>query len=287
MAVREQPTAFGPYRVVRALGQGSGGTVHLALHEHTGAAVALKLVALETDHDEPPDGPRRRFVAEAQTLRRLVHPHIAAVLAVGEAAGVGWLAIEWVPGSDLSRYTRAPRLLPEPLVRHIGAALCEALAFAHGQGIVHRDVKPSNVLIDLPQQLVKLSDFGIARDPDAEATRTGVVLGSPAFLAPEQLAGALPTASSDLYALGVMLFELLAGRLPFDAPSMGELLRQVAQQEAPDLRALCPQVSAELASVVASLLRKNSAERPHDAAALAQRLRAGAGAWGQASSGAA
>ncbi len=139
---------------------------------------------------------------------------------------------------------------------------------------MHRDVKPANVIVHWPLKLVKLTDFGVARADDTQATRTGVVLGTPAYLAPEQLAGALPQPRTDLYALGVTLFELLAGRLPFSATTMGELLREVAQAPAPDLRSLKPQVPPAVAALVADLLQKRAADRPASAAQVAHRLAA-------------
>ena len=270
---------WGPYRIVRALGQGAMGRVFVAVDQGSQLAVALKLVALGSEHDHAAlDAARGRFLAEAHATRCLQHPHIAAVLDAGEARGQGWLAMELVPGTDLSRYTRPARLLPEALVLHVGACIARALAHAHAAGIVHRDVKPSNVLVDWASNTIKLSDFGLARTADAQATRTGVVLGSPAFLAPEQLAGAEAEPRSDLYALGVTLFQLLSGSLPFAAASMGELLRQVANDVPPSLRELKPEIkpelSAETSEIVAALLHKQPAQRPHSAERLADRLEA-------------
>lgn len=266
-------TTYGPYRVLRPLGQGGGGTVHLAAHQDSGEAVALKLITLNAGRDRRRlDPPRARFLLEADAMRRLVHPNIAAVIAAGESGGMGWIALELLPGSSLLRYTQASRLLPEPLVCRVGAAVAQALAYAHGLGVIHRDVKPSNVMVDWPSDSVKLTDFGVAHVADGVVTRTGVVLGSPAFLAPEQLAGGLPDARSDLYALGVTLFQLVAGRLPFDAPTMGELLHQVATAQAPDLRELTPSTSPALAALVAKLLCKTASQRPAEAAAVASAL---------------
>jgi len=129
-------------------------------------------------------------------------------------------------------------------------------------------------MVDWPSDTVKLTDFGLARTVDAVDTGTGVVLGSPAYMAPEQLAGNVPTAQTDLYALGAMLFQLLSGRLPHEAATMGELLRQVASQPAPDLRRLVPRISPAVADLVARLLARRSTERPADASEVAKRLAA-------------
>jgi eukaryotic-like serine/threonine-protein kinase len=270
---------FGPYRLVRLLGQGTMGAVHLAIDETQGTAVALKVLSLSAhaagaERDEA----RARFLAEAEPMRRLDHPDIVRLLATGEHDGTGWLAMELVHGVDLGRYTQPARLLPEPVVLRLAERVARALHHAHCAGVVHRDVKPSNIMVDWGSDQLKLTDFGMARLADAEHTRTGLVLGSPAYMAPEQLAGDPPTPASDLYALGVTLFQLLAGRLPFDDSSLGELLRSVAFDPAPDLQRLRPDLPPALAGVVAGLLSKRPADRPADAETLADRLRALRGA---------
>lgn len=254
--------------------------MYLAVDERsrTGApaAVALKRVPLPAEREDAAafNDARARFLVEAYAAQQLRHPHIAAVLAAGEAHGQGWMAMELVPGGDLSRYATPARRLPEPVVRHIGERLASALAHAHAAGIVHRDLKPANVLVHWESGTLKLTDFGLARTADAQATRTGVVTGSPAYLAPEQLAGAMAEPRSDLYALGVLLFELLCGRRPFESAHMGTLLQQVANEAAPDVRTLLPEASAGMAELVAALLKKQAAQRPTSAAEVTQRLRA-------------
>jgi eukaryotic-like serine/threonine-protein kinase len=264
---------YGPYRTVRLLGEGAMGRVFLALDQTSGRPVALKLLPLSTAGDEQTQQESRsRFLVEAYATRGLSHPHVAAVLDAGESGRHGWIAMEFVPGADLSRYIRPARLLPEAVVLQVVGKVALALAHAHRAGIVHRDVKPSNVRVDWATHTVKLTDFGLARPDDAEATRTGLVLGSPSYMAPELLAGGLPTPRSDLYALGVMLFELLCGRLPHEAPTLGELLRSVATRPAPDLLGLRPDLGADLAGLVAQLLLTDPAQRPSAAADVATRL---------------
>ncbi len=265
---------LGPYRLLRPIGRGSMGTVHLAVDGRDGRAVAIKTVPLASDAGADLAPLRQRFQAEVATARRLSHPDIVAVYDAGEADGQLWLAMELLRGRDLARYTHMSRLLPEPLVLQLVERLARALAHAHAQGVVHRDIKPANVMLDLPTRQLKLTDFGMAGLVDLSRTRTGVVLGTPYYMAPEQLAGAAADARSDLYALGVLLFQLLSGRLPHEHASLGELLRMVAREPAPDLRTLRPQLSPELAGVVAHMLQKSPAQRPSDAGALADALAA-------------
>ncbi len=265
------------HRLLRELGRGSHGVVWLALPADGGAPVALKLSALPAG--DAAAAARAGFLHSAQAARGLCHPGIVALHQAGIDGDVGWIAMEVVPGTDLGRYTVASRLLPEPLVLRVAERMAEALAHAHERGVVHRDLKPSNVLVHWPSDSLKLADFGLARASDAAQTATGLVPGTPAYMAPELLAGGLPTPRTDLYALGVMLFQLLLGRLPHEGTSMGDLLRRVAREPAPALRNLKPELPAALDALVAELLHKSPERRPADGRVLAARLRALAAAW--------
>ncbi len=259
------------YRLLRQIGHGATSAVHLAEHVATQRVVALKVLPL-------PAGPTRaaagtQFLEAASAAGRLQHPHIVQVHDAGLLDDVAWLAMEPVAGGDLARYTRPLRLLPEALVLRLCSRVASALGHAHRQGVVHRDLKPANVLVNWADDVVKLADFGLARTSAASRTGTGIVMGTPSYMAPEQLAGALPSPATDLYALGVLLFELLVGRLPHQGQSMGELLRQVANEPAPDLQGLRPDLPVNLAQLVASLLAKAAAGRPRDGDAVALQLR--------------
>jgi len=249
--------------------------VHSATDLKTGASVAIKLLAL------PPGLPAaerqewlNRLQKEAELARRLEHPHIVAVLATGLSADRAWLVMEKVNGLDLSRYTPRTRLLPEPLVLEIGAKVASALAHAHSLGIVHRDLKPANVLVNLGQGQVKLADFGVAKSPDPSQTQTGVTLGTPAYMAPELLIGEEASPASDAYALGVMLFELLTGRRPHEADTMGELLQAVARAAPARLDMLRPDLPRAAITAVEQLLAREPAARPADLGAWARQVAA-------------
>jgi serine/threonine-protein kinase len=265
------------YRLIRRIGQGAHGAVYLAQDPRGALTVALKVVTLPPGALAP--AAREAFLRNAQTARRLHHAGIVALFAAGIEGPLGWLAMEPVAGSDLARYTRLPRLLPEPLVLRLCERIAQALAYAHRQGVVHRDVKPANVLIDWSRDAVKLADLGLARADDSGLTGTGIVPGSPAYMAPEQLAGAVPTPRSDLYALGVMLFQLLAGRLPYEGVSMGDWLRHVADPVVPDLQHFRPDLPVDVAALCARLLAKRPADRPADGDAVARDLAGLVAAW--------
>jgi eukaryotic-like serine/threonine-protein kinase len=250
------------------LGAGTSGSVHAAWDHEIGGWVALKLLDAATDAEA------QGLVGEADALRQLAHPDIVGFVSAGHAGSRAWLAMELARGAELTRYTEPARLLPEPLVVQLGARLAGALAHAHSRGVVHRDLKPANVRVDWASGSLKLLDFGLARRAEAAATRTGLVPGSPAYMAPELMAAAPPSARSDLYALGATLFHLLTGRPPHAAESMGELLERVAHDTAPRLRSLQPQASAPLDALLADLLAREPAARPPDATAVAAALRA-------------
>lgn len=263
----DAPLLHGRYRLGTRLGGGAAGQVREAIDLRTGGIVAVKLISL------PPDLPaaqRKEWVArlqrEAELARRLEHPDIVAIYETGIDAGQAWLSMERVRGVDLSRYTQRQLLLPENLVLRIGARVAAALAHAHAQGVIHRDLKPANVLINLAGGQVKLADFGVARDAAADLTRTGMTLGTPSYMAPELLAGAGATPASDVYALGVMLFELLSGRRPHQAATLGELLQATASQPPASLAQLRPDLPAPVVSAVEALLARDPADRPADLA---------------------
>jgi serine/threonine-protein kinase len=266
---------FAGCSVDRRLAAGASGAVYAAFDPAAQAWRALKVFAPAPGADAAARAEARaRFRREAEVAARLHHPDIVRLHRSGEDAGLAWLLLDLLTGTELTRYTAPARLLPEAEVLALAERLARALAHAHGLGVVHRDLKPANVMVDWAADRVTITDFGIARVEDAAQTRTGLVLGSPSYMAPELLAGAAADARTDLYALGVLMFELLAGRLPFQADGMGALLRQVATEPAPALHRLRPGLDEALSACVAGLLAKSPADRPAGAAALADALAA-------------
>ena len=266
-------STVGPYRIERPLGRGSMGLVYLAHDAQRVQPIAVKTMVLGREHDLVDRAEaRERFFREAATVGRLHHPDIVEVFEAGEDQGLAYIAMEFVPGHDLSRHTSAGQLLPVPVVLRMMARVARALAYAHAQGVVHRDVKPANVMFEPVSQSVKVTDFGIASLADAFSTRTGLVLGTPSYMSPEQLTGARVDGRSDLYALGVMLFELLTGALPHRGETVADLLRQIVNAVAPDVRSLRPDLPAALAEVVARALEKQADRRHGDAAQFAAEL---------------
>jgi CHASE2 domain-containing sensor protein/predicted Ser/Thr protein kinase len=265
---------LGRYQVEKELGKGAMGVVYLGKDPKIGRVVAIKTMALsqEFEGDELTDA-RERFFREAETAGRLQHQNIVTIFDAGEEHDLAYIAMEFLKGKDLVDMTKDGQLLPIPRVLSIVARVAEALAYAHKQHVVHRDIKPANIMYDADTDTVKVTDFGIARITDSSKTKTGLVLGTPSFMSPEQIAGKKVDGRSDLYSLGVMLFQMLAGVLPFRGDSMAELMYKIANEPAPDIRIIRQELSARLADIVALSLSKKPETRYQDGDQLAADLR--------------
>ena len=282
--VLDDPTlalpTLGRYQLDKALGQGAMGMVYLGRDPKIGRQVAIKTLALgEAFEGEALVEARARFFREAETAGRLAHPHIVTIFDAGEEHDLAYIAMEYVPGQDLSAHARPGQLLPARQVVEMGLQVAQALDHAHRQQVVHRDIKPANLLWVPGTDTLKVTDFGIARLADSSRTRTGTLLGTPGFMAPEQIAGQPVDGRCDLYALGVTLFQLLTGTLPFEADSLTELMFKITQHDAPDLRSLRPDLPEALARILARALRKSPDDRYPDGGQMAADLQACLAAW--------
>lgn len=265
---------LGRYQVEKELGKGAMGVVYLGKDPKIGRVVAIKTMALSQEFSgEDLVDARERFFREAETAGRLQHQNIVTIFDAGEEHDLAYIAMEFLKGRDLADHCKGDSLLPVPLVLSIVARVAEALAYAHKQNVVHRDIKPANIMYERDSDTVKVTDFGIARITDSSKTKTGLVLGTPSFMSPEQLAGKKVDGRSDLYSLGVMLFQLLAGVLPFRGDSMAELMYKIANEEAPDIRIVRPELPGPLADVVALALTKRPETRYQDGDQFAADLR--------------
>jgi len=273
---------LGRYQVEKELGKGAMGVVYLGKDPKIGRVVAIKTMALsqEFEGDELTDA-RERFFREAETAGRLQHQNIVTIFDAGEEHDLAYIAMEFLKGKDLADVTKEGRLLPIPKVLSIVARVAEALAYAHKQNVVHRDIKPANIMYDPDSDTVKVTDFGIARITDSSKTKTGMVLGTPSFMSPEQIAGKKVDGRSDLYSLGVMLFQMLAGVLPFRGDSMAELMYKIANEPAPDIRIIRGELPGRLADIVALALSKKPETRYQDGDQFAADLRAVIADWSE------
>lgn len=279
---------LGHFKIIRELGRGGHGIVFLAIDETLNRRVALKVPRPECLLSKQM---RRRFLREAQAAARLAHPNLLAIYESGEDGPLCYQASAYCTGPTLSAWLRSQTApVPERLAAAIVAAVADGVAYAHERGVLHRDIKPGNVFLDAsPDGLVpladepavlcapKLGDFGLARltDDAHEATRSGAVLGTPAYMAPEQARGEHEQigAATDLYGLGTILFELLTGQPPFRGRNDVDILRQVVCDDAPALRGLRREASADLEAICAKCLEKQPAQRYRTSAELAADLR--------------
>jgi serine/threonine protein kinase len=253
------------------------GVVYLGKDPKIGRVVAIKTMALSNEFEgEELTDARERFFREAETAGRLQHQNIVTIFDAGEEHELAYIAMEFLKGRDLVDYCKDGNLLPPAKVLSICARVAEALAYAHRQNVVHRDIKPANIMYEFDSDTVKVTDFGIARITDSSKAKTGLVLGTPSFMSPEQIAGKKVDGRSDLYSLGVMLYQMLTGVLPFRGDSMAELMYKIANEDAPDIRVVRSSVPQKLAEVVAKSLAKKSEARYQDGDQFAADLRAAA-----------
>jgi serine/threonine-protein kinase len=271
--VSETPVLAG-YRLEKVLGQGAMGVVYQGLDLKFGRVVAIKTMELAQEF-EPEDlaEVKARFFREAETVSRLSHPNIVAMYDAGEAGGLAYMAMEYLEGQDLVANTKPGGLLPLPQVLSIIARVAEALDYAHRNNVVHRDIKPANIMYEAGADQVKVTDFGIARLTDSSRTRTGMVLGTPSYMSPEQLAGSKVDGRSDLFSLGVTLYQLCCGQLPFIGESLAQLMYKIANEEPVDIRALAPDLPDCVLAVVGRALVKSPEQRYQRGGRMALELR--------------
>jgi eukaryotic-like serine/threonine-protein kinase len=264
--------AGGRYRVERMLGQGGMAAVYLAHDAELERPVAIKVLAEHLASDE---AFRQRFLREARMAAKLSHPNIVHVYDQGEEDGRPFIVMEYVEGMTLGDELRENGPLAPARVVDLGLQICGGLEHAHASGLVHRDVKPGNLLLRA-DGTVKIADFGIARAAQAtKLTQIGSVLGTAAYLAPEQAAGEQVTAAADIYSLGCVLFELLTGRTPYVFETLPELVFKQREEPITPIRELRPEVPVALEAAVMHCLARNPEYRPASAAELAQELAAG------------
>lgn len=265
---------LGRFQVEKELGKGAMGVVYQGRDPKINRVVAIKTMALsqEFEADELADV-KARFFREAETAGRLSHPNIVTIYDAGEEHDLAFIAMEFLKGQDLIPYTKAGQLLPLPQVMSIVARVADALDYAHKNGVVHRDVKPANVMYEPDSDTVKVTDFGIARLTDSSKTKTGMVLGTPSFMSPEQLAGAKVDGRSDLFSLGGTLYQLVTGRLPFEGESLAQLMFQIANKSPADVRSLRPDVPECLVAIIDKALVKDINQRYQTGAEMALALR--------------
>lgn len=256
----EKP-CLGRYELERELGRGAMGVVYLGKDPKIMRQVAIKTMDLKQFAAHEVADIKARFFREAEAAGKLNHPNIVTIFDAGEDADLAYIAMDYVTGSPLSDWTRADNLLPLQAVFKIIAQVAQALDYAHRQGIIHRDIKPGNIIYDPDDERVRVTDFGIARITDTSATRTGTIMGSPSYMSPEQVTESSVDGRSDIFSLGVTLYQLLTGELPFKGDSLASVAYQITNKKHQSVRDVRPDLSIKVTRVVNKALQKKAEKR--------------------------
>jgi CHASE2 domain-containing sensor protein len=266
-----RPT-FGRYEILKELGQGAMGTVYLGLDPKINRQVAIKTLSYSSVPTEELAEVKTRFLREAEAAGRLSHPNIVTIYDIGEEHDHAYMAMELLDGCDLTAYCRSDDLAPVVKVLDIMIAVAEALEYAHDAGVIHRDIKPANIM-RLKDGRVKVTDFGIAKVMDSAKTRTGIVMGTPSYMSPEQVGGKKVDGRSDLFSLGIVFYEMLTGHKPFEGENLTALMYAIAKAPYRPLPEMVPDMPPCCVAIVNKMLYKGVSRRYKSAKQLQEALR--------------
>jgi serine/threonine-protein kinase len=257
-----QKPRLGRYLIDSEIGRGAMGMVYLGHDDKIGRTVAIKTMLLGDELEEDMrDEVRARFFREAEAAGRLDHPNIVRVYDVGDEQELAYIAMDYLEGNDLTTYCTSKSLLPVSQVFQVISSVAMALDYAHRQRVVHRDIKPANIIYDPKKRIARITDFGVACLTDASATKTGTILGSPYYMPPEQLAGKKVDGRADLFSLGVTLYQMLSGELPFQGDSIANLMYNIANEAHPDIRRFRADLPNCVNNLINKALQKDASER--------------------------
>jgi CHASE2 domain-containing sensor protein/tRNA A-37 threonylcarbamoyl transferase component Bud32 len=264
---------LGHYRLEREIGQGAMGIVYLATDEKLSRKVAVKALRLTDEFKgEALQDAQMRFQREAEAAARLSHPNNITIYETGADHDLEYIVMDFAEGESLENYTDPDELLSVWEVLEVGVQVAGALAYAHERQVIHRDVKPSNIIYNRQTGMVKVTDFGIACLTDSRRTRTGAILGTPSYMSPEQATGKKLDGRSDLFSLGVTMYQLLTGRLPFVGDSFANLIYQITTQRHPAIKKFSPGLNASISRIINRTLQKDPDQRYHDGSELSDAL---------------
>jgi CHASE2 domain-containing sensor protein/tRNA A-37 threonylcarbamoyl transferase component Bud32 len=272
-AVPKELTRIGRYEILQVLGKGSMGLVYKALDPKINRLLAIKTIRFSDEFDEDViQEIKERFFREAEIAGQLSHPSIVTIHDMGEDQDLTFMAMEYLEGENLEKFIGKKSLLPLRKVLSVVASVADALEFAHRADVIHRDIKPANIML-LKTGGVKVTDFGIAKAISSSRTRTGVILGTPNYMSPEQIMGQKIDPRSDVFSLGVVFYQLLAGELPFQGDNLSSLLYQITQVKHPPLRSFNPRIPVACEQIMDKALAKNLDERFQTAGQMAKLLK--------------
>lgn len=269
----ETGRTLGRYEVIGELGRGAMGIVYKGLDPKIHRTVAIKTLRLSNFDEDALGEIKERFFREAESAGLLTHPNIVTIYDCGEGNDLAYIAMEYLDGDDLGDYTQKDRLLPIREGLSIVSQVAEALDYAHAKGIVHRDIKPANIMRIKASKEVKVTDFGIARITSSSRTKTGIVLGTPSYMSPEQIAGKKVDGRSDIFSLGIVLFEMLTGQKPFTGEDMTSLMYNIAREKHPSARKINPKIPRVVEKIIDKALEKDPKKRYQKAGQMADHLK--------------
>jgi len=262
---------LGRYVIVEEIGQGAMGVVYKAVDPLIDRTVAIKTINLDLSKEEL-ENFEKRFQREVQSAGKLNHPNIVTVYDVGRTEGVAYMAMEFLEGKELREILDSGVVLPIEKIAHIASQVAEGLGFAHERGIVHRDVKPANVMV-MKNGLVKITDFGIAQMSSASRTMSGMVMGSPKYMSPEQVVGQAVDGRSDIFSLAVVLYEMLTGKAPFSGDNISAIMYQILNDDPIPPKALNQSIPDSINYIVLKALAKHPDKRYQNAKDMARDLK--------------
>lgn len=267
-----RPT-LGRYEIEREIGRGAMGVVYLGKDPKIARTVAIKTLSYQAFDDNELRDLKSRFFREAEAAGRLSHPAIVTVYDVGEEADLAFIAMDYARGRPLSEFGKPGRLLPLATVLDIVARVADALDYAHRQKIIHRDIKPGNIIYNPDNGEIKITDFGIAKISDDSRTRTGNVMGSPLYMSPEQLKGQKVTGATDTYSLGITLYKLVCGETPYQGDTLANLTYQILNKRPKSVREFNPELPNGVVRLINKAIQREPDKRFLSAATMADALR--------------
>ncbi len=265
-------STLGRYEITEELGRGAMGMVYKGQDPKINRIVAIKTVRLD-EEEETSDSEevRQRFYREAEAAGGLSHPNIVTIYDVGEEDDVSYIAMEYLEGESLVKYAKKPNLLPLRTIIQYMIMVCDALDYAHKNNVIHRDIKPANIML-LKDGTIKVTDFGIARMTTSSRTQTGVILGTPNYMSPEQVEGKKVDGQSDIFSLGILFYQLLTGALPFKGASLAAIMHNISKTPHVSPRQHNPKIPKACIAIIDKALEKDISKRYQRASAFGKHL---------------
>lgn len=273
LAVMDTKPTLGRYEISGELGRGAMGVVYKGEDPKIHRTVAIKTLRLSEFEDDGVGEIKERFFREAESAGLLTHPNIVTIYDCGEEHDLAYIAMEYLNGEDLEKFTRKGSLLPLRDTLFLAAHVADALDYAHSKSIVHRDIKPANIMRLKENKDIKVTDFGIARITTSSKTKTGLILGTPSYMSPEQVAAKKVDGRSDIFSLGVVLFEMLTGQKPFEADDLTSLMYKIAREKHSSPRSLNPKIPQVVEKIIDKAMEKDPEKRYQKAGQMAEHLR--------------